>query len=188
PHLRLGKSGARRVGSSGKNVALRPHRGEKAGAPMRCLRSLVPVLVAALAGCATSRGPRPTPERPVRPPAASPENGARTTAAHETNARASAENGDADAQALPAFEVREAAFTDFGMSVRTNLSVKWGEPVAWMRVGAVQPLSSAAAARLGAGDRILALDGHLVTGLGRAAMLAALFERHRGDRLQALVL
>ena len=89
---------------------------------------------------------------------------------------------------MEAYEVREAAFTDFGMSVRTNLAVKWGEPVEWMKVIGVQPESSAASQNLRPGDRIMAIDGQPVTKFDRDAMLEVLFQRKSGDRAELLLL
>jgi hypothetical protein len=94
----------------------------------------------------------------------------------------------APAEVLPAFEVRDSAISDFGMSLRTNLEVKWGDFVTWMRVTAIDPGSSADAAGLHPGDRILAIDDTEVTKLDRDAMLAALFYRKKGDRIRVLTL
>lgn len=95
---------------------------------------------------------------------------------------------EGDLLKLPAHEVRESAFCDFGMSVKTNLEVKWGGDVEWMLVIGVDAGSSAAKLDLKVGDRILAIDGKLVSELSRDAMLAALFQRKKGDRVQFLVL
>jgi C-terminal processing protease CtpA/Prc len=84
--------------------------------------------------------------------------------------------------------VKESAFSDFGMSVKTNLEVKFGADVEWMFVIGVNAGSSAAKANLSVGDRIMAIDGRLVTELDRDAMLAALFQRKKGDRVQFLLL
>ncbi len=89
---------------------------------------------------------------------------------------------------LPAYEVRESAFSDFGMSVRTNYQVQWGGSLEWMEVIAVEPGSSAAQQNLSWGDRIIAIDGQPVTELQRDSMLATLFERKAGDRVDVLVL
>jgi predicted metalloprotease with PDZ domain len=89
---------------------------------------------------------------------------------------------------LPAYAVRESAFTDFGMSVKTNLAVKWGDGVEWMEVSGVVRESSAAKQHLQAGDRILAIDGQLITKFGRDSMLDALFQRKAGDRVELLVM
>jgi membrane-associated protease RseP (regulator of RpoE activity) len=90
--------------------------------------------------------------------------------------------------ALEAYEVRESAFSDFGMSVKTNFEVKWGGNVEWMTVTAVAPASSASRAGIAAGDRILAIDGRKISEMDRDAMLAALFQRKKGDRSRLLVL
>jgi membrane-associated protease RseP (regulator of RpoE activity) len=92
------------------------------------------------------------------------------------------------AEELATFEVRDSAISDFGMSLRTNLEVKWGDFVTWMRVTAIDPGSSADAAGLHPGDRILAIDGTEITKLDRDAMLAALFYRKKGDRIRVLTL
>ncbi len=89
---------------------------------------------------------------------------------------------------LPAYAVRETAFSDFGMSVKTNFDVQWGGRVAWMVVTAIDAGSSAARQRLGVGDRILALDGRQITTFDRDAMLAALFHRKQGETSRLLVL
>ena len=95
---------------------------------------------------------------------------------------------DDEATEMPAYEVREAAFTDFGMSVRTNLSVKWGERVEWMKVIAIAPGSSADGQGLRPADRILALDGKLITEFDRDSMVDALFQRTSGEVVDVLVL
>ena len=89
---------------------------------------------------------------------------------------------------MQVYEVRESAFTDFGMSVMTNSEVKWGGEIEWMRVSAVVPGTSAAKQNLGSGDRIMAIDDRLVTKLSRDAMLEVLFQRKTGDRVNLLVL
>jgi predicted metalloprotease with PDZ domain len=94
----------------------------------------------------------------------------------------------APATVLPAYAVRETAFSDFGMSVKTNFDVQWGGHVAWMVVTAIDAGSSAAQRRLGVGDRILAIDGRQITTFDRDAMLAALFHRKTGETARLLVL
>lgn len=89
---------------------------------------------------------------------------------------------------LKAFEVKASAFSDFGMSVKTNFEVSWGGDVEWMLVTAVDPGSSAARMNLGPGDRILAIDGRQITELNRDAMLERLFQRKKGDTSRVLVL
>ena len=88
---------------------------------------------------------------------------------------------------LQAYEVKESAFSDFGMSVKTNFDVKWGGSVEWMLVTAVDPGSSASRRGIVAGDRIMAIDGRLVTALDRDAMLDLLFQRKKGDASRLLV-
>jgi membrane-associated protease RseP (regulator of RpoE activity) len=89
---------------------------------------------------------------------------------------------------LAAYEVRESAFSDFGMSVKTNLEVSWGGAVEWMFVTRVAAGSSASNVGLAPGDRILAIDGRTVSEMDREAMLAALFQRKKGDQSRLLVL
>jgi membrane-associated protease RseP (regulator of RpoE activity) len=90
--------------------------------------------------------------------------------------------------ALPGYEVREAVFTDFGLSVRTNPEVKFGAAITWMQISAVLPGSAAAQLGLLPGDSILALDGRPITEFDRDAMLAILFLRKQGDRVDLLIL
>jgi C-terminal processing protease CtpA/Prc len=89
---------------------------------------------------------------------------------------------------LPAYEVRESAISDFGISVRTNFEVKWAGKIEWMRVSAVSASSSAAHAGLAPGDQILAIDGQLITEMDKATMLDALFQRKKGDSCRLLIL
>lgn len=89
---------------------------------------------------------------------------------------------------MQAYEVREAAFSDFGMSVKTNFDVRWGGRVEWMIVTAIDAASSAERAKLEAGDRILAIDGKLVTAMERDEMLACFFQRRNGETARVLVL
>ena len=89
---------------------------------------------------------------------------------------------------LPAFEVRESAFCDFGVSVKTNVEVKWGGAIEWMQVSGVEPGSLAAARNLRVGDQVLAIDKRPVTELDRDSMLEVLFQREKGDRSQLLIL
>jgi hypothetical protein len=44
---------------------------------------------------------------------------------------------------LEAYDVQASAFSDFGMSLRTNFEVKSYGPIQWMKVGAIDPDSSA---------------------------------------------
>lgn len=89
---------------------------------------------------------------------------------------------------LPAYEVQERAFSDFGMSVKTNFDVKWGGEVEWMIVTDVALRSSAAVMGVRVGDRILAIDAVQVTTLTRDAMLDILFHRKKADRSRFLLL
>jgi hypothetical protein len=169
----------------------RSHRTQKPGLGLRLLATSA---IVGLAGCQTSSPgtagsfhdrapaseygsandtrawevPRPSPSGPMGA------NRAGTTAATTT--------------VLPAYAVRETAFSDFGMSVKTNFDVQWGGHVAWMVVTAIDAGSSAARQRLGVGDRILAIDGRPVTTFDRDAMLAALFHRKQGETSRLLVL
>ena len=90
--------------------------------------------------------------------------------------------------ALRAYEVRESAFSDFGMSVTTNFEVQWGGKIEWMTVNAVAGGTSADLAGLAPGDRIMAIDGQLVVGMERDAMLGLFFQRKKGERSRLLVL
>lgn len=74
------------------------------------------------------------------------------------------------------------------MSVQTNIEVSWAGPVEWMRVSAVAPDSAAARANLLPGDRILAIDGILITTLERTQMLDLLFHRNPGAPSRMLIL
>jgi hypothetical protein len=89
---------------------------------------------------------------------------------------------------MPAYAVQESAFTDFGMSVKTNMEVKWGGYVAWMQVSGVVLESSAAKQGLRPTDRILAIDDRLIAKFNRDAMLEVLFQRKTGDKVKLLVL
>ena len=84
--------------------------------------------------------------------------------------------------------MRESAFSDFGMSVRTNLEVKGGGRIEWMVVTRVAADSSAARRGIAPGDQILAIDGRKITEMDRDAMLEALFQRKKGDRSRLLLL
>lgn len=89
---------------------------------------------------------------------------------------------------LPVYRVQEGAFSDFGMSVKTNFEVASGGPVQWMEVSGLEPGGSAAVRGLAVGDRILALGGVEVTTLSKAAMLEALFQRKKGEPMRVLVM
>lgn len=84
--------------------------------------------------------------------------------------------------------MQEGAFSDFGMSVKTNFEVVTGGNVQWMEVSALAPGGSAAARGLVAGDRIRALDAVAVTTLNQTAMLEALFQRKKGEQMRVLVM
>jgi predicted metalloprotease with PDZ domain len=137
-----------------------------------------------IAGCTTA-------PRTIRPASA-----VDTPAATAPNAAPSRAAGRGDAPdlnvpsiptTLEAYEVKESAFSDFGMSVKTNFDVKWGGTVEWMLVTAVAAGSSAARMGIVAGDRIMAIDGRRVTDLDRDAMLDLLFQRKKGDTSRLLV-
>ncbi len=89
---------------------------------------------------------------------------------------------------LAAYEVRESAFSDFGMSVKTNFEVKWGGGIEWMLVTGVDPGSSASRTGITLGDRILAIDGRQIKDMDRDTMLDRLFQRKKGERSRLLVL
>ena len=89
---------------------------------------------------------------------------------------------------LAAYEVRESAFSDFGMSVKTNFEVKLGGGIEWMVVTGVEPGSSASRVGVALGDRILAIDGRKSTEMDRDAMHERLFQRKKGERSRLLVL
>ena len=74
------------------------------------------------------------------------------------------------------------------MSVKTNLEVKFGRRIEWMQVSAVAAGSSAWRLGLMGGDRILAIDGRMVTDMDRDAMLDCLFHRKKGDSSRLLVM
>lgn len=141
----------------------------------------------ALTGCAGSRSTVSAPVNPTveRPPVPRALIGTQTASVSKG---AKAAKVETDPTSLPAFEVRESAFSDFGMSVKTNFDVKWGGKVEWMVVTGVAPGSSAARMRVAPGDRIMAIDGRKITDLDRDDMLDALFQRKKGDRSRLLVL
>ena len=134
----------------------------------------------ALMGCAAA-------SRRVSPEAAVAGIPIEAAAAGRAEQSAKPANG-AGAVAMNAYEVREAAFSDFGMSVKTNFDVQWGGQVEWMIVTGVARGSSAARVKVGVGDRILAIDGRLVATMDREAMLERLFQRKQGDVSRVLVL
>jgi hypothetical protein len=157
-----------------------------------CIKALLPLfaaVVAAIAGCAT--GPASGDTAPVSSVASSSPapsaRGSSPTAARPPSPKRTAPATE-DLIKLKAYEVKESAFSDFGMSVKTNFEVIGGADVEWMLVSAVAPGSSAARMNLSAGDRILAIDGRQVTELSRDAMLERLFQRKPGDTSRLLVL
>lgn len=143
------------------------------------------MLVTACAGSKTTPDPFETaiaaPSRPV---------GARSssTGVGAPPAARTAPTDNSDPISMEAFEVRGSAFNDFGMSVRTNFEVEWGGAVDWMQVSGVQPDSSASTQRIAVGDRVLAVDGTLIKGMGRDEMLERLFQRKKGERSRFLIL
>ncbi len=106
----------------------------------------------------------------------------------EISLEVQSKKAERNASSLPAYEVRESAFSDFGMSVKTNFEVKWGGNIEWMVVTDVAADSSAARVGIRTGDRILAIDERLVTAMDRDAMLDSLFQRKKGDPARLLVL
>ena len=139
----------------------------------------------------------------VAPPSGGVSSAMRTNG--ELRAASAAGEGRADgggtAQAAPANEgpggepvrmgavrVQEWAFSDFGMSVKTNFGVASGENVQWMEVSALEPGGSAVARGLAPGDRILAIERVPVTELNKSAMLAVLFQRKKGEQVRVLVM
>ncbi|HEX2854630.1 MAG TPA: PDZ domain-containing protein [Opitutaceae bacterium] len=145
------------------------------------------VVVAGLAGCANAgKNPSIPGTKREEPPLSA------NRISREINPDAAgktpAPQNSGDLFKLPSYEVRESAFSDFGMSVRTNMEVKWGASVEWMLVIGVDAGSSAAKLNLSVGDRILAIGGRLVAELSRDEMLAALFQRKKGERVEFLVL
>lgn len=87
-----------------------------------------------------------------------------------------------------AYEVRESAFSDFGMSLKTNLEVRLSGAIQWMVVSAVDEGSSAARMEIRTGDRIMAIDGRLITEIDRDTMLELFFQRKKGQSSRLLVL
>lgn len=145
-------------------------------------------VMSGLAGCATGeKNPSASDGKREGPPSASLAS-QKISSGESKPGKTPAPQNSGELFKLPSYEVRESAFSDFGMSVRTNLEVKWGANVEWMLVIGVDRGSSAAKLDLKLGDRILAIDGKLVSDLSRDAMLAALFQRKKGERVQFLIL
>jgi S1-C subfamily serine protease len=145
------------------------------------------VICAGTVGCSTMQETARDRSGAIHPGAkgsapAAPQNGSTITAASQPLKSATAP------VTLAAYEVRESAISDFGMSVKTNFEVKWGGNVEWMTVTAVAAGSSASRAGIAAGDRILAIDRRKISEMDRDDMLDALFQRKKGDRSRLLVL
>ena len=92
------------------------------------------------------------------------------------------------AEKFPAYFVQEWAFNDCGLSVKTNFEVTTGGQVQWMEISAIDPGGAAFQAHLAIGDRILAIGSTLVTELDRSALMAALFQRKKGELVRLLIL
>ena len=154
---------------------------------MRSIPAIAVLVVTAVAGC-------------VAPPPRNTSSPSIVTDARAANARESSTprqdvvrsrrpvEAESAPSTLPAYEVRESAFSDFGMSVKTNFEVKWGGKIEWMVVTAVAEGSSASRMGVAAGDRVLAIDGRQITEMDRDAMLDAFFQRKKGDRSRFLML
>lgn len=89
---------------------------------------------------------------------------------------------------MEAFLVQEGAFSDFGMSVKTNFGVAAGENVQWMEVSGLEPGGSAQRNSLLVGDRILAIDRQLVTTLDRFSLQTTFFQRKKGEQARFLIM
>ncbi len=139
-------------------------------------------LVLLVAGCTTEVRREPTAAAVVG------EGPSRTNNPSSHPAPARTPRPKSDPLKLAAYEVKESAFSDFGMSVKTNFEVKWGGHIEWMTVSAVATPSSASRMGLAAGDRIMAIDGRLVTEMDRDAMLEKLFQRKKGETSRILVI
>lgn len=150
--------------------------------------ALLAVTTVILAGCSTTQqSPMPTAAATVDRAAQTPQRDS-PPAPSPATAGQSPPSSKSDAIRLEAYEVRESAFSDFGMSLKTNFDVRWGGRIEWMVVSAVDPGSSASHTGLLAGDRIMAIDGRLVTAMDRDTMLALFFQRKKGDVSRLLVL
>lgn len=152
---------------------------------MRISRPIACWAAIGLAGCTTSPE---TPATTKRSDASSLAVNAGLVSSAPLRASQTNLESETPAQKMEAYEVRASAFSDFGMSVKTNFAVQWGGQVEWMLVTGVEPSSSAARAGLAAGDKIMAIDGVAVTAMERDVMLAALFRRKRGERARILIL
>ncbi len=157
--------------------------------PFSAIASVIAVVVSGCTATPREAGPTSVPaDRPASEPAllSGPQGAPRQSPG--AVGQSPGPVAQSDAVALKAYEVKESAFSDFGMSLRTNLDVTWGGMVEWMRVSAVDPGSSAARIGLRAGDRILAIDGQQVNTLDRDTMLARFFQRKRGEVSELLVM
>lgn len=145
------------------------------------------VFSGAFVGCvATSdHGSGPVVSNETKPVPASTAPSTREPAARSPAARGTA--GERPLKLQP-FHVQEWAFSDFGLSVKTNFEVVTGGNVQWMEVSALEPGSAAALRGLARGDRILAIDAAPVTELSRGAMLEKLFQRKKGEQVRLLVM
>jgi hypothetical protein len=102
--------------------------------------------------------------------------------------RTAARSDDATpVQQLPPFEVHERRFSNFGLSVITNVGVMRGGPIAWMRVGQVVSGSSADRSGVRPGDEILAIDDALLAEVSREQMLQAFFGREKNDTVKLVL-
>lgn len=148
------------------------------------------VAAAVLIWCAGCQTPVPAARAGTAPPepqSSSEPAAPSTTATSPAVSTPASRPATADAIRLAAVKVNEWPLSDFGMSVKTNFEVAQGENVQWMEVSGVEPDGPAAGARLSIGDRILAIDGTLVTTLTRDGLLDVLFKRKTGDRVRLLV-
>jgi C-terminal processing protease CtpA/Prc len=92
------------------------------------------------------------------------------------------------AKSLPTDPGEMDAAGDFGMSITTNFEVGQGGKTEWVLVDDVLDGSSAARVGIRAGDRIMAIDGQVVTEMDGDELCALLFERQEGESIRLLVL
>src|SRR5688500_11750156 len=92
-------------------------------------------VMSSLAGCATVEKNQSAPDgkRESSLSSASPPS-QKISSAESKSGKAPVPQNSGELFKLPSYEVRESAFSDFGMSVRTNLEVKFGAHVEWMLV------------------------------------------------------
>lgn len=107
--------------------------------------------------------------------------------ASRPDARNRADRREGEVFSMPAAGAGGGDSTDFGLTVVTNKGVSQGGPIEWIVIGGIAPGSSAAFARLAAGDEILAIDGVVVAELKRDVTRWGLFQRRPGDRIRLLV-